>query len=153
MDSAGLRKTVMRSKKRPTKETRQRASDLRRNTTQPERILWSILRGKSLGGLKFRRQHAVDPYIVDFYCHEARLVIELDGESHEGQQAYDARREEFLRDLGLTVFRITNDDVLDNLEGVADAILRQARRLIPLPEPGLITHRARECGEGLGEGQ
>jgi very-short-patch-repair endonuclease len=114
--------------KRPTDQTRERAIELRRNSTKPERLLWSVLRGKNLGRFKFRRQHAIEPYIVDFYCAAAELVIELDGESHEGRQEYDAERSEFLRDLGLRVVRFTNDDVLTNLEGVADAILAAAQR-------------------------
>src|SRR3989442_531668 len=96
-----------------------RARRLRRNSTVPERILWSVLRNRSLGGLKFRRQYPIGRYIVDFCCHEARLIVELDGESHEGQQRRDNRRQEYLEQQGYRVFRVTNDDVSTNLEGVA----------------------------------
>lgn len=80
-----------------------------------------------MNGLKFRRQHPIEPFIVDFYCAEAKLVIELDGESHNGQQAYDAERSKLLAKLGLNVMRITNDDVLTNFDGVAEGILRVVR--------------------------
>lgn len=94
--------------------------------TKAERILWSALSGRKCGGRKFRRQHPIEPYIVDFDCAEANLVVEIDGDSHEGRQEYDRRRDEFLEGLGLTILRVSNDDVLDNLDGVAEAILRAA---------------------------
>ncbi|MFV2065594.1 MAG: endonuclease domain-containing protein, partial [Pirellulales bacterium] len=112
--------------RRVTDRTRSRAQQLRRNATKPEQLLWSILRARHLGGLKFRRQHPIEPYVVDFYCAQAKLVVELDGESHEGRQAYDRQRESFLRKMGLTVYRVTNDQVLENLDGVAEGILRAA---------------------------
>jgi very-short-patch-repair endonuclease len=117
---------TIRPLKRVTNQTRQRAVDLRRRATQPEQRLWSILCRRQLGGLKFRRQHPIEPYIVDFYCATANLVIELDGESREGQQTYDAERTTFLKGLNLKVIRITNDEVLTNLEGVAKFILRES---------------------------
>jgi very-short-patch-repair endonuclease len=118
---------------------RSRAIDLRRNSTKPEQALWSLLSRRKLSGLKFRRQHPIEPYIVDFYCASANLVIELDGESHEGRQLYDANREEHLTRIGLKVLRITNDDVLSNLDGVAVAILRAvgASTNEPSPDPSL----------------
>lgn len=94
--------------------------------TKAERILWSALSGRKCGGRKFRRQHPIEPYIVDFDCAEANLVVELDGESHEHRQGYDRRRDLYLEELGLRIMRVTNDDVLDNLDGVAEAILRAA---------------------------
>lgn len=122
-----------RSKKRVSQQTRDRALKLRKQTTEPEKLLWSILRARQLAGLKFRRQHPIEPYIVDFYCAPCQLVIELDGESHEGRQQYDAEREKYLHNLGLTVFRVTNDDVMNNLEGVAEAIYRATLNERPLP--------------------
>ena len=116
----------IRPLRRVSSQTRSRAKELRKSATIPEKILWSALRARQLGGLKFRRQHPIEPYVVDFYCAEAKLIVELDGESHEGRQAYDRQREAFLRKLGLTVLRVTNDDVLDNLDGVALAILDAA---------------------------
>lgn len=118
----------MPSRRFPTvsDRTRARARQLRKMMTKAERILWSALSGRKCGGRKFRRQHPIEPYIVDFYCAEANLVVEIDGDSHEGRQDYDRRRDEFLEGLGLTILRVSNDDVLDNLDGVAEAILRAA---------------------------
>jgi very-short-patch-repair endonuclease len=90
-------------------------------------VLWSILSGRKLEGLKFRRQHPIEPYIVDYYCAAEALVIELDGQSHEDTQGYDERRSEFLSNLGLTVYRVSNDDALGNPDGVAEGILHVVR--------------------------
>jgi very-short-patch-repair endonuclease len=130
---------TIRPLKRVTDRTRSRAIDLRRNSTKPEQALWSLLSRRKLSGLKFRRQHPIEPYIVDFYCASANLVIELDGESHEGRQLYDANRGEHLTRIGLKVLRITNDDVLSNRDGVAVAILRAvgASTNEPSPNPSL----------------
>ena len=103
-----------------------RARRLRREMTQAEKLLWSVLRNRGLGGLKFRRQYPIGSYVVDFYCHEIRLVVEVDGESHEGRQEADKQRQEFLEAFGYRVFRVTNDDVLKNLEGVALGIAKFA---------------------------
>jgi len=113
--------------KRVSKTTRDRAIGLRKNATKPEQLLWSILRGRQLDGLKFRRQHPIEPYVVDFYCAEAKLVVELDGQSHNGREQFDERRSKFLSQLGLSILRVTNDDVITNLDGVAEAIVRVAR--------------------------
>ncbi|HYO24539.1 MAG TPA: endonuclease domain-containing protein [Lacipirellulaceae bacterium] len=114
----------MRPLKRVSPTTRDRAITLRHNSTAPERVLWTLLSGRKLEGLKFRRQHPIEPYIVDFYCAEERLVVELDGKSHNEREEYDKQRSELLAALGLTVFRVTNDDVLTNLDGVAAGVLR-----------------------------
>jgi very-short-patch-repair endonuclease len=129
----------IRPLKRVTNKTRSRAMELRRDATKPEKLLWTMLSRRQLGGLKFRRQHPIEPYIVDFYCASANLVIELDGESHEGREEYDASRELHLRELGLSIIRVTNDDVLNNLEGVAQAILHEAvvNDSEPSPSPSL----------------
>jgi very-short-patch-repair endonuclease len=116
----------IRPSKRVSKLTRDRAIGLRKSTSKPEQILWSILRSRQLGGLKFRRQHPIEPYIVDFYCADASLVVELDGQSHNGREDYDRERSEYLAKLGLKVMRIANDDVLTNLAGVAEGIHRMA---------------------------
>ncbi|MCA9234443.1 MAG: endonuclease domain-containing protein [Planctomycetales bacterium] len=113
---------------RVTDLTRERATALRRQATAPERILWSALRSRSLDGLKFRRQHPIEPYIVDFYCAEVQLIVELDGESHNGREDYDRQRSEYLGRLGFRVIRVSNDDVLHNLEGAVAYILRIARQ-------------------------
>jgi very-short-patch-repair endonuclease len=126
---------TIRPSTRPSDLTKQRVRELRSNATEPERILWAALRGRNVGGLKFRRQHPIEPYIVDFYCAEARLIVELDGESHNDQVEYDLARVEFLRRLGLTIFRVTNDDVLENIDGLARAIQKAAFTKLGKPHP------------------
>ncbi|MDH4330883.1 MAG: endonuclease domain-containing protein [Candidatus Moranbacteria bacterium] len=92
---------------------------LRIASTVQEVILWSRLRRSQLG-CKFRRQHSFNRYIVDFYCPESKLVVELDGWQHkeESQKRYDNKRSRYLKELGLTVLRFWNNDTNDNVEGV-----------------------------------
>ena len=106
------------------KGTRDRARGLRRESSFPERLLWSKLRNRQLGGWKFRRQHPVGPYFADFACEEAKLVIELDGDTHgdPDQQTHDARRTAFLQSQHWEVIRFWNSDLLENIEGVLDTI-------------------------------
>ena len=115
--------------RRPTPPHTKNARRLRRNATIPERMLWNRLRGGALAGLKFRRQQPIGPYIVDFYCHEVGLVVEIDGRSHDDRGNEDSRREVFLREQQrLQVLRVSNDDVLKDTESVLFAILRAAGR-------------------------
>ena len=104
-------------------EYKERRQDLRNNMTEPEKRLWSILKNKQLG-VKFRRQHSINHYIVDFYSPEIKLIIEVDGESHftEDAQAYDKIRDEYLASLGLTTLRLLNMDIMQNLEGIYQTI-------------------------------
>jgi very-short-patch-repair endonuclease len=97
---------------------------LRNNATKAERFLWSKLKEKQLQGFKFRRQHGIGPFIVDFYSHTGKLAIEIDGDIHftEAAQEYDRRREEYIREYGVRFLRFTNYQVLRNLDGVLDAI-------------------------------
>src|SRR4051812_19906696 len=99
------------------------ARQLRKDMTFPERLLWSRLKSKQLSGLKFRRQHVIEPFIVDFFCPTKRLVVELDGDSHQ-DEARDAQRTLFLRGLGLTVVRYTNQQIQSDLDWVLVAIAR-----------------------------
>jgi len=103
-----------------------RARTLRRDSTPPERMLWSVLRGRRLGALKFRRQDAIGPYIVDFCCREIKLIVELDGMSHEEKADFDQGRQQWLQKQGYRVFRVTNWDVNEDLEVVARGIAREA---------------------------
>jgi very-short-patch-repair endonuclease len=104
---------------------RARARELRRNATVPERVLWGLLRDRRLGGVKFRRQHAIGPYVVDFYCSAHRLVVELDGRSHDDRGREDRQRQDYLESVaGLTVFRVANDDVLRDRESVLLGLLK-----------------------------
>ena len=106
---------------------KERARNLRRRSTDAERILWHELRGRRFDGLRFRRQQPIGPYIVDFYCSEARLVIELDGETHRGRELADRERQSRLELEGLRVLRAGNEEVYDNLEGVLEAIWEVCR--------------------------
>lgn len=118
--------SVNRSTRRGSQQQLGRSKQLRRNLTGPERGLWYLLRGRQLAGMKFRRQQIIGPYIVDFYCAQTRLVLEVDGESHVGRGASDAARDAYLRSHGLRVLRVTNDDVLRDPEAVMLAILKLA---------------------------
>ncbi len=107
--------------------TRTRARQLRKTLTDAEAILWSKLQRKALHGYRFRRQHPVGPFIADFACTEARLIIELDGATHSTQdeRLEDAKREAYLRSQGWGVIRFWNADVYDNLNGVLESILQR----------------------------
>ena len=92
---------------------------LRHSLTPAEASLWRALKGRQVYGLKFRRQHSVGPYILDFYCSELKLAIELDGESHAMREEYDERRTDYLfRMAGITVLRFENRVVFENLEQI-----------------------------------
>ncbi|MGC8906178.1 MAG: endonuclease domain-containing protein [Desulfomonilaceae bacterium] len=100
------------------------ARNLRKEQTDAERLVWSLLRDRRLAGFKFRRQHPIEPYVLDFYCHEARLAVELDGGQHNepDARARDEQRTSFLEAQGIRVLRFWNNDVLSNTEGVLQAI-------------------------------
>lgn len=87
------------------------ARQLRRRETPAEKILWKYLRKNQLLEYKFRRQHAIYKYIVDFVCHKRKLILEIDGEIHNQQVVYDKYRDEFLQSLGYKVIRFTNNEV------------------------------------------
>lgn len=95
---------------------------MRSNATDVEYLMWQLLRARRFMNLKFLRQHVIAPYIVDFYCHELGLVIELDGSQHGTDDAieYDAERTKFLEALGLTVVRYWNHDVLGRMDVVLE---------------------------------
>jgi very-short-patch-repair endonuclease len=127
--------------KRVDHEHVQRARDLRRTATPEERMLWQRLRHNQLVGLHFRQQQIIAGFIVDFYCHAARLVIELDGGVHDEQVEYDRERDEVLIARGLKILRIPNNEIHRDLNGVlaqiaAIALQRQRERgpdLTPSP--------------------
>jgi very-short-patch-repair endonuclease len=102
----------------------QRARTLRRNMSNAERKLWYALRLKQLDGARFRRQHPIGPYIVDFVCLEKRLIVEVDGAQHTGEShvAHDQRRDRWLDAEGYRVMRIQTIDVYHNVGGVVDTI-------------------------------
>ncbi|MBE9198057.1 endonuclease domain-containing protein [Nodularia sp. LEGE 06071] len=100
------------------------ARQMRTEPTLSEKQLWQRLKNKQLLGFKFRRQQVIDRFIVDFYCQEIKLVIEVDGEVHNYTQVEDAIRQEFLESLGLRVMRFKNEDVLFRIENVLGEIVR-----------------------------
>jgi very-short-patch-repair endonuclease len=113
---------VARLRKRVSTTTRARAQQLRREATFPERLLWSRLRSSQLGGIKFRQQHPIEPYIIDFYCPKARLAVELNGSSHDDRAKHDEERTRYLQSLEMRVIRFTDDEVLNDLENVLHVI-------------------------------
>ena len=110
---------------RTTPVIQERAKELRREQTPAEQKLWSRLRRKQLYELKFRRQHPIGRLIVDFCCARHRLVIEIDGDSHSGQEEYDRVRTVWLEDRGYRVIRFTNREVEHQLEAVLTEIARE----------------------------
>ena len=105
--------------------------ELRQVSTDAEKLLWAELRNRKLNGLKFRRQHPIDNYIADFYCHERKLVIELDGAVHDVKENedYDKARTFELKDLSINVLRFRNDEVINNTDGVLQKIAEVADML------------------------
>lgn len=108
---------------------RDRARGMRKQQSRAERALWEILRGRNLLGAKFRRQHPIDRYIADFACVEARLIIEIDGRSHDvaEQRAYDAERTNRLSELGWRLLVVRDDDVLSDALSVSERIAAELR--------------------------
>jgi very-short-patch-repair endonuclease len=100
------------------------ARQMRQEPTQAEQILWEALRDRRLAGFKFRRQHAIDRFVVDFFCPEAAMIIEVDGAVHEKQVEQDQERQEFLTEMGFHFLRYSNDQVISQLEGVLAEIRR-----------------------------
>ena len=123
-----------------------RARSLRQTQTDAEQRLWRHLRARHLQGCKFRRQHQVGSYIVDFVCPDAGLIVELDGGQHADQVVYDERRTLELQAMGYRVLRFWNNDVLASLESVLEVLLEALASPGPSPQPSLE-------GEGAGNGK
>ena len=119
-------------KKHPMAGARERARSLRRNMTDAEKSLWRISRLYQIDGHRFRRQVPLGRYIADFVCHDARLIIGIDGGQHQGSAPQKAARTRFLQDHGHRVLRFWNNEVLSNLEGVR-ATIAEILRCHPLP--------------------
>ena len=113
---------------------RDRAKRMRREMTRAETLLWRHLKADRLSGLGFRRQTPMGNYIADFVAHSCKLVVELDGESHDFEERlrHDARRDEWFASRGYRVLRFTNIDVMKNLEGVVLVIAEAAEQAAPL---------------------
>jgi very-short-patch-repair endonuclease len=140
-------------------ELHTRAAEMRRNPTEPEKRLWRYLSNSQLECYKFRRQDVISYYIADFACPSANLIVEVDGDTHD--EAKDLLRDDKLAEFGFQVLRVTNADVLHNMEGVLVLIaqaLRLAERPHPNPSPkgeGLKKAEPESpipLGEGLGVG-
>ena len=117
------------------------SKELRRNQTSAEKIIWDKIRGSKLNGYKFRRQYAIGRYIADFYCCEARLAIEIDGEIHNKVEinSYDQIRQVEIEARSITVMRFSNEEVYQEV----DVVLRKiARFLAPLPSSGACVKTA-----------
>lgn len=113
---------------------RERRKGLRRSQTEAEKLLWNKLRGRQIRGLKFFRQFSVGPYILDFFCPQIKLAVELDGGQHaeEENKEYDAIRTDYLKGIGIEVLRFWNNEVMKNIEGVLHVI---EERLNSSPPP------------------
>lgn len=103
------------------------AKELRDRLTEPEKILWEKLRLKRLNGYRFKPQHPVAGFIADFYCHKAKLVIEIDGTYHDSksQSEFDASRTAIINEFGIKIIRFRNEDVIDRIDFVLDEIKRK----------------------------
>lgn len=119
-----------------------RAKRLRHDQTDAERKLWMHLRSRQMNGFKFRRQQPIGRYIVDFFCSESKLVVELDGGHHVDQIEADMRRTEFLAKAGYRVLRFWDNDVLTDTEAVLQKIVEELNHPSPRPSPSR--------GEGVG---
>jgi len=108
----------------------ERARQMRKELTNAEALLWARLRKRQLDGLKFRRQHVIQYFIVDFYCPKVRLVIEIDGPVHDVQGEYDQEREKILQELGYQVARFKNSEVERNIDLVVARICDLCKRRI-----------------------
>lgn len=125
--SQELNKTMYFRANRSTLDT---AKLLRKNMTSAEKILWRKLSGKQIGGLRFRRQHPIEFYIADFYCHKARLVVELDGEIHSQQGEYDDGRSAEIEKYGIQVIRFKNSQVEEDIDKVIFEITQEVNERI-----------------------
>nr|WP_031309662.1 endonuclease domain-containing protein [Sphingobium sp. C100] len=121
---------------KPERGTTGKARRLRKAMTLPEMLMWQELRRRP-NGLKFRRQHPSGPYIMDFYCGDARLAIEIDGSGHDlaVQQLHDAKRDAWFEAIGIRTIRIAACDVLRDMDAVVQAILTEAAARLPLHHP------------------
>ncbi len=123
------------------------AKEFRRNMTEAEKTLWQSVRANKLGGWHFRRQQILFGYIVDFYCHAASLVIEVDGEIHESQRAADQEREAILKEKGFQILRFRNLEINNNLNAVLFKVLEACNQSLPIiPTPLPVQGRGRGRG-------
>ena len=110
--------------------------EFRDNPTPAEKALWNILRNKKVLGFKFRRQHKIGQFIVDFYCHNAGLIIEVDGGIHEKRKIEDQIRSRFFRTLGLRVIRFSNEEILNSIQEIKRKIENYSSMIFLMPPSG-----------------
>jgi very-short-patch-repair endonuclease len=121
-----------RNRWRSSAAVQERARQLRATLTPAESRLWQRLRGEQLSGFAFRRQYPIGPFIVDFYCPSARLIVELDGDVHGDRADYDAQRSRWIEEhRRCRVLRFTNDEVLDAMDAVLETIYAALRERGP----------------------
>lgn len=124
--------TLLTLREQRNPELTRRALDLRGRMTPEERVIWQELRGNRLGA-HFRRQQVLAPYIVDFYCHSAGLVVEIDGSPHRQQQGYDKMRDDYFRRCEIRVLKVPNVSVRNDLASVLASVRAALRRQDPNP--------------------
>jgi very-short-patch-repair endonuclease len=114
-------------------EVKRRRQNLRNAAPTAEQLLWRHIKGKQLNGIKFRRQYGVGPFVIDFYCPELRLAIEVDGDSHlrEGAKEYDERRQKYIENFNIQFLRFANIDVYKNIDDVLETICKAASGIKP----------------------
>jgi very-short-patch-repair endonuclease len=117
--------------------TMEAARLLRENMTYHEKLLWEKLKSKQICGVRFRRQHPIDFFIADFYCHEAKLVVEIDGEIHNQQTEYDDGRTAEMERYFIKVIRFTNSEIEDNIKNVVKIIESEVENRIKSPPWGI----------------
>ena len=117
---------------------KEKRRQLRNNLTKAEVIVWQHLKGRQVNNCKFRRQYSIGPFVLDFYCPELKLAIEIDGSSHdhEDAQAYDQERQKYIEALGITFLRFTNEQVYKNIESVVMSINEKSLQLKQTPPLG-----------------
>ncbi|MCB0303882.1 MAG: DUF559 domain-containing protein [Calditrichaeota bacterium] len=115
---------------------RKKRQELRNCPTKSEKVLWQYLRNRQVDGFKIRRQYSIDGFIIDFYCVQVKLAIEIDGDVHltDGAKEYDEGREEHIRKYGVTFIRFRNDDVINDPDEVVSAIREKLHALKRLRE-------------------
>jgi len=124
-------------------ELKQRRRNLRKNQPSPETLVWNVIRNRQISGCKFKRQYSIGTFIVDFYCPEIKLAIEIDGDNHylQGVAIKDHSRQIYLEKFGIAFLRFTNLEVSSNLEGVAEVIGQFIAELKTSPNPLLSKER------------
>ena len=119
-----------------------RAKTLRKIMTNAEKLLWTALKDKQLDGFKFRRQHPIWIFVADFYCHQAKLIVELDGAIHQQTKAKDLNRTAELKNFGIKVIRFANEEVLEDLNHVLSQIRNECKTRSKTPSPTLLRRLA-----------